>query len=92
MLKRTKDAFKQIAEKIEHAYEYNKTNQQSPIKLVSVEISRGLYNLGDEEIDKRQEKMLSRARQRALNKIEKLENLHKFETRIEVELKIKMEN
>lgn len=53
MLKRTKDAFKQIAEKIEHAYEYNKTNQQSPIKLVSIEISRGLYNLGDEEIDKR---------------------------------------
>ena len=52
MLKRTKNAFKQIAEKIEHAYEYNKTNQQSPIKLVSVEISRGLFNLGDEEIDK----------------------------------------
>ena len=52
MIKKTKDAFKQIAEKIEHAYEYNKTNQQSPIKLVSIEISRGLYNLGDEEIDK----------------------------------------
>ena len=53
MIKKTKDAFKQIAEKIEHAYEYNKTNQQSPIKLVSIEISRGLYNLGDEEIYKR---------------------------------------
>ena len=53
MIKKTKDAFKQIAEKIEHAYEYNKTNQQSPIKLVSIEISRGLYNLGDEEIDKK---------------------------------------
>lgn len=53
MIKKTKDAFKQIAEKIEQAYEYNKTNQQSPIKLVSIEISRGLYNLGDEEIDKR---------------------------------------
>lgn len=53
MIKKTKDAFKQIAEKIEHAYEYNKANQQSPIKLVSIEISRGLYNLGDEEIYKR---------------------------------------
>ena len=53
MIKKTKDAFKLIAEKIEHAFEYNKTNQQSPIKLVSIEISRGLYNLGDEEIDRR---------------------------------------
>lgn len=53
MIKKTKDAFKQIAEHIKNAFEYNKSNPQSPIKLVSLEISRGLYNLGDEEISKK---------------------------------------
>ena len=53
MIKKTKDCFKQIASEIENAYEFNKNNPSSPIKLVSLEISRGLYNIGDEEIYKR---------------------------------------
>lgn len=53
MLKRNKDAFKQIAESIRKTYFLNEFHKDNPVKLISVEISRGLYNLGDEEIDKR---------------------------------------
>lgn len=53
MIKKTKEAFKQIAEKIENAIEYNKNNPASPIKLIQIEISRGLYNIGDEELFKK---------------------------------------
>lgn len=53
MIKKTKDAFKEIAEKINDASQYNKSNPNSPIKTVSLEISRGLYNLGDEELFKK---------------------------------------
>lgn len=53
MIKKNKDAFKQIAERIEKALEYNKNNPSSPAKLITFEISRGLYNLGDEELYKK---------------------------------------
>ena len=53
MLKRNKDAFKLIAEDIRKTYFLNEFHKDYPVKLISIEISRGLYNLGDEEIDKR---------------------------------------
>lgn len=53
MIKKTKDAFKQIANEIEKAVNYNENNPSSPVKIISIEISRGLYNLGDEEICKK---------------------------------------
>lgn len=53
MIKRTEEGFKEIAKKINDAYEYNKDNPNSTIKTLALEISRGLYNLGDEELFKR---------------------------------------
>lgn len=53
MIKKTKDCYKQIAEKIIKALDYNKENSNSPIKLVSIEISRGLYNVGADVIRKK---------------------------------------
>ena len=46
MIKNTKDAYKQIAEKVTEALEYNKTHttQYSRINLTTLNISRGLYN------------------------------------------------
>lgn len=44
MIKKTKTALQDIAEKIQSALDYNKDNPQSPIKLTRLEISRGLYN------------------------------------------------
>ena len=49
----TRDSYKQIAEKLINALNYNKVNVESPIKLVSIEISRGLYNVGADVIKKR---------------------------------------
>lgn len=46
MIKKTKDAYKQIAEIIQKALDYNKNLEEgyTPIKLTTLEISRGLYN------------------------------------------------
>lgn len=46
MIKKTKDAYKQIARKVTEALEYNKTHttQYSRINLTTLNISRGLYN------------------------------------------------
>lgn len=46
MIKKTKDAYKQIAEKVTEALKYNKTHttQYSRINLTTLNISRGLYN------------------------------------------------
>ena len=46
MIKKTKDAYKQIAGKVTEALEYNKTHttQYSRINLTTLNISRGLYN------------------------------------------------
>lgn len=48
MIKKTKDYPKQIAESIQKALEYNKAVKEpnTPIRITSLEITRGLYNCG----------------------------------------------
>lgn len=50
MIKKNKDTYKLIAENIQYALNYNKEHADSPIKLVSIEVSRGVYNIGEEKI------------------------------------------
>ncbi|MBO7734394.1 MAG: hypothetical protein J6S67_17650 [Methanobrevibacter sp.] len=49
MIKKTKDCYKQIEEKIENGLDWNKTHNtvSSRINVTCVEISRGLYNSFD---------------------------------------------
>lgn len=50
MIKKNKDTYNAIAENIKYALDYNKEHADSPIKLVSIEVSRGVYNIGEEKI------------------------------------------
>lgn len=52
MIKKTKNAYKEIAEEVDYALEYNKNvkSMSTPINTVYVEISRGLYNCGTDKI------------------------------------------
>lgn len=56
MIKKTKDYPKLIADKIREALEYNEDLDKNPkegytpIQMTSIEISKGLYNLGSIEI------------------------------------------
>lgn len=50
MIKKNKDTYKAIAENIQYALDYNKEHMDSPIRLVSIEITRGVYNIGEEKI------------------------------------------
>jgi len=52
MLKKTKDVYKKIAERVSEAIAYNENIKDgfTPINTVYLEISRGLYNCGTEKI------------------------------------------
>ena len=50
MIKKNKYTYKLIAENIQYALNYNKEHMDSPIKLVSIEVSRGVYNIGEDKI------------------------------------------
>lgn len=52
MIKKTKDYPKLIGDKIQSVLKYNKENPESIAKLIRIEISRGLYNCGSDEISK----------------------------------------
>ena len=51
MIKKSKTCHLEIADKIKDALEFNKEHIDNPIRLVSIEITRGVYNMGDKLVE-----------------------------------------